>query len=182
MKQRSTWQEPELVARNAMSFYERFYEMYVALEKDGENLELLAADGHFQWEAVSENDGQVRINHPILLKRVELNFEPETPLFTISETEREPELYSSLFVDLNEILPAAIRKRNADLERSRYHPWGREGTTEFLKAFIQTISPTDGEFLDELSSESISSTRAYVGIWYSYYVAEAPELPTRSMP
>ncbi len=58
MKQRSTWQEPELVARNAMSFYERFYEMYVALEKDGENLELLAADGHFQWEAVSENDGR----------------------------------------------------------------------------------------------------------------------------
>jgi len=158
MEERSEWLKPELLARDAMSFYEKFYDIYVSLEKDGENLELLAADGHFQWEGDSEVDGKVLIQHPILLKRVELSFDPEKPQFIISDTDRDSELYSGLFVGLNHILPDAIPKRKKDLEGSGYHPWGKEDTTKFLKAFIQTISPTDGEFLEEPSTEAISPT------------------------
>ena len=44
---RKAWIEPELVARKAMSYFEVFYDMYSMLEKDGEELELLVADGHF---------------------------------------------------------------------------------------------------------------------------------------
>lgn len=157
LEQRAAWAEPELAARKAMTFYERMYEFYAALEKDGEDLELLVADGRFQWAASSSIDGEVRIDHPILLKRVELRFEPEVPEFVVGETDREPELYSSLFIDLNDVQPSAIRNRHTELEQAGYHPFGWDDTTAFLKAFIQTVSPIKGEFLDAPPTDGISS-------------------------
>ncbi|MBX3329427.1 MAG: hypothetical protein KF722_03420, partial [Nitrospira sp.] len=123
-EQRNEWIKPELAARKAMSFFEAFYDIYSAIEKDGEELELLVADGHFLWQATSGIDGSVTVHHPILFKRVELRFDPNIPEFTIHETDREPELYGSLFVDLQDIAPAAIRNRKAELENAGYHPLG----------------------------------------------------------
>lgn len=156
--QRKAWVEPELVARKAMSFFELFYDIYSAIEKDGEELELLVADGHFLWLAISGIDGPVEINHPILLKRVELRFDANIPEFTIHETDREPEIYSSLFPDLNEVAPGAIRNRKTELENTGYHPMGWDDTEAFLKAFIQTVSPLTGEYLDEIPREGPTST------------------------
>ncbi|MFZ2629124.1 MAG: AAA domain-containing protein, partial [Rugosibacter sp.] len=152
-EQRKAWVEPEIGARKAMSFFEVFYDIYSAIEKDGEELELLVADGHFLWQAVSDIDGPVAINHPILLKRVELRFDANIPEFTIHETDREPEIYGSLFPDLTDVAPGAIRNRKTELENAGYHPLGWDDTEAFLKAFIQTVSPLKGEYLGELPRE-----------------------------
>lgn len=157
-EQRKAWVEPEMVARKAMSFFEVFYDIYSAIEKDGEELELLVADGHFLWQAVSGIDGPVAINHPILLKRVELRFDANIPEFTIHETDREPEIYGSLFPDLTDVAPGAIRNRKTELDNAGYHPLGWDDTEAFLKAFIQTVSPLKGEYLDEVSLEGPTTT------------------------
>ncbi|WP_158302912.1 AAA domain-containing protein [Syntrophus aciditrophicus] len=157
-EQRKAWIEPELSARKAMSFFEVFYDIYSAIEKDGEGLELLVADGHFLWKATSGIDGPVTVHHPVLLKRVELRFDPNVPEFTIHETDREPELYGSLFVDLEDVAPAAIRNRKRELETSGYHPLGWDDTGAFLRAFIQTVSPLKGEFLDDLPHDGATAT------------------------
>lgn len=155
---RAQWIEPELAARRAMAFYERMYDLYVTLEKDGENLELMVADGRLQWLANSEVSGQVKIDHPILLKRVELRFNPNVPEFVVSDTEREPELYESLFVDLMNVMPVAIRSRSSELEQAGYHPAAFDETSSFLRAFIQTVSPTKGEFSEEEPAGPITAT------------------------
>lgn len=155
---RKDWVAPELLARRALQYYEKFYDAYAALEKDGEQLEILVADGRLQWTTQSEVDNQVTIDHPILLKRVELKFRPEIPEFLITETDRETEIYGSLFTDLTQILPTSIRNRKEELSQSGYHPFGWGDTTAFLKAFVQTLSPTKGEFLEEPTSSPISST------------------------
>lgn len=156
--QRKAWIEPEMAARKAMSFFEVFYDIYSAIEKDGEELELLVADGHFLWQAVSGIDGPVVVNHPILLKRVELRFDASVPEFTIHETDREPEIYGSLFVDLQDVAPTAIRSRKTELDNAGYHPLGWDDTEAFLKAFIQTVSPLKGEYLDEIPREGPTAT------------------------
>lgn len=156
-EQRKAWIEPEMAARKAMSFFEVFYDIYSAIEKDGEELELLVADGHFLWQAVSGIDGQVAVQHPILLKRVELRFDANIPEFTVHETDREPEIYGSLFVDLQEIAPTAIRNRKTELENAGYHPLGWDDTEAFLRAFIQTVSPLTGEYLDEIPRDGPSA-------------------------
>lgn len=157
-EQRKAWIEPEMAARKAMSFFEVFYDIYSAIEKDGEELELLVADGHLLWQAVSGIDGPVAINHPILLKRVELRFDANIPEFTIHETDREPEIYGSLFPDLTDVAPGAIRNRKTELENAGYHPLGWDDTEAFLKAFIQTVSPLKGEYLDEIPREGPTAT------------------------
>ncbi len=157
-EKRKAWSEPELIARKAMGFFQILYDLYSAIEKDAEELELLVADGHLLWQTISSTSGSVTIHHPILLKRVELRFDPSVPEFTIHETDREPELYDGLLIDLQDIAPAAIRNRKSELESASYHPWGWEDTEAFLRTFIQTLSPLNGEFLEEIPREGVTST------------------------
>jgi len=148
-KRRDAWAAPERIARQAMGIFEVLYSLHSTLEKDGEGLELMAADGRLLWRAESEREGIVVIDHPILLKRVELRFDPKgTPEFTVHETEREAEIYSGLFLDLKGVVHASIRSRKGELEDAGYHPLGHEDTEAFLKAFIQSVSPLAGQFLD----------------------------------
>lgn len=149
LEDRKKWTEPEKVARGAMRYFESFYTLYSKIEKEGEKLELLVADGMLSWNAESGIDGVVAIQHPIIFKRVELRFNPNIPEFTIHETDREVELYSNLFLDLKEVESLSIRNRKEELENSAYHPLGWEDTSAFLKAFALTVSPTKGEYLDE---------------------------------
>lgn len=146
---RKKWVDPELVARGAMRYFENFYTLYSKIEKEGEKLELLVADGFLSWSAESGVDGIVTIQHPIVFKRVELRFNANIPEFTVHETDREVELYSNLFLDLKDIKSVSIRNRKEELENSGYHPLGWEDTSAFLKAFALTVSPSKGEYLDE---------------------------------
>lgn len=82
------------------------------------------------------------------MKRVELQFNAKIPEFTIHETDRSAELYTGLFLDLQQISPVAIKNRKSELDSVGYHPLGWQDTEAFLKATVQTISPANGEFLD----------------------------------
>jgi very-short-patch-repair endonuclease len=155
---RTAWSTPERTARAAMAFFEAFYEIHSILEKDGERMELLAADGRLSWAATSSLGSKVDIDHPILLKRVELHFDPNVPEFTVRETDREPELYNALFIDLNEVEHAALRNRKSDLEAAGYHPFGWSDTEAFLRAFVQTLSPLAGEFIDGSAKPPLDTT------------------------
>ncbi len=146
---RRNWVDPEKISREAMKYYESFYTLYSKIEKEGEKLELLIADGVLSWSTESGIDGIVTIQHPIIFKRVELRFNPNIPEFTVHDTDRETELYSNLFLDLKEVESKSIRKRKDELESSSYHPLGWEDIEAFLKAFVITISPTQGEYLEE---------------------------------
>jgi very-short-patch-repair endonuclease len=147
--QREQWAGAEVAARKALGFFELFYEIHSAIERDGEQLELVAGDGRLNWRAVSSIEGTVPIDHPILLKRVELRFDASAAEFSIHETDRATELYSALFVDLQNTAAASLRNRTAELESAGFHPWGWEDTESFLKAVVQTLSPTSGRLLKE---------------------------------
>ena len=139
LEHRKKWAEPELIALGAMRYFENFYTLYSRIEKEGEKLELLVADGVLSWNTESGIDGAVSIQHPIVFKRVELRFNPNIPEFTVHETDREVELYNNLFLDLKEVESVSIRNRKEELENSGYHPLGWEDTS----AFLDIDSPSD---------------------------------------
>ena len=159
--QRHDWAIPERMARQALRFFETFYDLYSTIEKDREQLELILGDGHLLWRTDSAIDGQVDISHPVLLKRVELRFDANTPEFTVHDTDRETELYSSLFLDLKEVAPAAISTRKSELDAAGYHPLGWEETEAFLKALVQSISPINGEFLSSPTNNISNQPRMW---------------------
>lgn len=147
--QREEWIVTELAARKALHFFELFYEIHSAIERDGELLELVAADGRLNWRAVSSIEGSVPIDHPVMLKRVELRFDASAAEFSIHETDRPTELYSALFVDLQNTAAASLRNRTAELENAGLHPWGADETEIYLKTLVQTLSPTSGRLFKE---------------------------------
>ncbi len=147
---RKMWVEPEIRARAALNFFEKIYELYALLEKDGERLELLVADGVLNWQVRSVMElVDVQIHHPVLLKRVELSFDPSKPEFRVVETDRETELYTSLLIDLEGLNASGIDARQRELAAADYHPMGFADTQAFMTALVQTISPTRGVFIEE---------------------------------
>jgi len=59
---------------------------------EAERVELVLGDGILSWRRA---DGG--IYHPILLQRLQLQFDASVPEFTLSEADHPVELYSALF-------------------------------------------------------------------------------------
>ena len=109
---RNAWVQPEIRARAALAFFEKLYELYALLEKDGERLELMVADGVLNWRVRSVMElVDVHIQHPVLLKRVELFFDSSKPEFRVVDTDRDTELYTSLLIDLEGLNASGIDAR-----------------------------------------------------------------------
>lgn len=146
---RTAWVQPEIRAREALAFFEKLYGLHALLEKEGEQLELMVADGILNWQVRSVMESnEIRIQHPILLKRVELAFDATKPEFRVLDTDRETELYTSLLIDLEGQNSAGINARQQELSSGNYHPMGFADTQAFMTALVQTISPTHGIFLE----------------------------------
>jgi len=150
---RKAWVEPELRARGALAFFEKLYGLHALLEKDGEQLELMVADGMLNWQVRSVMELEdVRIHHPLVLKRAELSFDAKKPEFRVTDTERETEIYTSVLIDLEGLNAGGINARQQELSSANYHPMGFADTQGFMTALVQTISPTRGQFLEEPQS------------------------------
>ena len=160
---RNQWADAERPSRQAMGVFEVLYALHAEMEREGEQMELLAADGHLAWQTTSSISGPVSINHPILLKRVEITFDASVPQFLVVDSDREPELYTTLIADLTEVNHASFKHRQDELSEGEYHPFGYEDTDAFLKALAQTLSPLGGQYLDDTSA--IGSPGQDLCIW-----------------
>jgi hypothetical protein len=151
---RNEWRGPELRTREAFAFFERLYELHALLEKDGERLELMVGDGMLRWVARSNfEDQDVEILHPMLLKRVELLFDPKKPEFRIVETDRDTELYRAPLLDIENLNAAGLLQREKDLASAGYHPMGFQDTTAFCVSLVHTLSAAKGKWLDQPADE-----------------------------
>jgi len=140
---RTQWAENERPARQAMEVFEELYELRGTIDREGEAVELMIGDGLLDWP---RPDG--KIHHPILLQRVELQFDPHGPSFTILETERGPELYTSLLHSLADLDGKAMARWQAAMSQENYHPLGDAVTSAFLRHIVVQLS-AHGEFVDE---------------------------------
>ena len=141
--QRTQWAENERPARQAMAIFEELYELRGRIDREGEVGELVIGDGILDWP---RPDG--RIHHPILLQRVELQFDPSGPSFTIVETERGPELYTALLHTLEDLEARAIAAWQTAMSHENYHPLGDQTTSAFLRKIVVQLS-AQGEFVTD---------------------------------
>ncbi len=137
---RNEWAEGERPARAAMGIFERFYNLYGWIQKESERIEIMLGDGILNWR---RGDGS--INHPILLTRLQLEFNPSIPEFIITEADSETQLYSALFRSMTDVDGELVARFHEELGHGMYHPLGKTGTSEFLKRFVNQLSPR-GEY------------------------------------
>src|SRR6266702_5142657 len=140
---REEWAKNERPARAAMKLFETLYALYGRIEREAERVELVLGDGILSWRR-SEGD----IYHPILLQRLQLNFNAAVPEFTISEADHPVELYSALFQSMADVDGRAIGRSREELEQEGFHPLVNGATSGFLKRLVIQLSPR-GELLED---------------------------------
>lgn len=140
---REQWVKKELPARKAMEIFGQLYALRAQLEREAERVELILGDGILDWDPARSQNG---VYHPILLIRLQLSFNDQIPEFTLSATEHAPEFYTSMLQTLPEVNTTAIGQARREFEQNTVHPLGGEDTAQFLKRFINQLSPR-GELL-----------------------------------
>jgi hypothetical protein len=125
MAKRATWVQDETPSYQAMIIFERLYALQAQIERESERLELMVGDGLLVWQP----KGGTSINHPVLLLRIELHFQPEIPEFTLVQTDRPAELYTALFQSISGINASALASCRDALDQHGWHPLGGEETS-----------------------------------------------------
>jgi hypothetical protein len=139
---RLEWVKTEIPARATMKLFESLYALYGRIDREAERVDLVLGDGILSWR---RPDGA--IYHPILLQRLQLQFDASVPEFTLSEADHPVELYSALFQSMNDVDGRAIGRCREELEEEGFHPLINGSTSGFLKRLVVQLSPR-GEFLE----------------------------------
>src|SRR5712664_731654 len=140
---REEWAKYEKPARAAMKIFETLYSLYGRIDREAERVELVLGDGILSW---SRPEGS--IYHPILLQRLQLQFNAAVPEFTLSEADHPVELYSALFQSMTDVDGRAVGRCREELEQEGFHPLINGATSGFLKRLVVQLSPR-GELLED---------------------------------
>lgn len=141
-QKREKWREAERPARQAMVVFEKLYELHGMLQRESELFDLVVADGILSWQRPEGS-----IYHPLLIQRIQLEFDSKIPEFTVVDADVGCELYTSLFQTVSDVDPTSLAARRQELENGGYHPLSLD-TSAFLRGFVNHIS-FQGTFLDK---------------------------------
>lgn len=137
---RAQWAEAERVAIVARQLFERMHALWTMMQREGDHVELVLADGMLSVPAHG-------IQHPVLLQRLNLDFDPALTEFRLTVGTEPVELHRALLRLAPSIEARMIAHFDNDLEQQPVEPLGGESTTGFFRRLVQGLF-TDGEFLE----------------------------------
>ncbi|MDH4083022.1 MAG: AAA domain-containing protein [Nitrospira sp.] len=137
---RAKWADAERVAIAARQLFERIHALWTMMQREGDHVELVLADGVL---SVPEHC----IQHPVLLQRINLEFDPALPEFCLTVGTEQVELHRALLRLVPSIEGRMIAHFDKDLEGQPVEPLGGERTASFFRRLVQGLF-TDGEFLE----------------------------------
>lgn len=144
------WAVTERPARQAMHVFERLYALLGRIERESERVELMLGDGRLRRATETG-----LVDHPVLLQRVELEFDAGALEFRIVDADRAPELYGAVLQGDDGISGERLHQLQQELERAGFHPLGADGTGGFLQRIAGLLGP-NARFLtgDDASSRA----------------------------
>ena len=137
---RMKWIEAERPALSARKIFENIYALWTTMEREGDRLETVIADGMLCVE-----DHLVR--HPVLVQRISLDFDPSVPEFRFFTGLETVELQRTLLRLLPMIEGKMIAHFDQRLEEDPVEPLGGSDTEGFFRSLVQGLFK-DGDFLD----------------------------------
>lgn len=137
---RAKWAEAERPAIVARQLFERIHALWTMMQREGDRVELVLADGML---SVTEHF----IQHPVLMQRINLEFDPGLPEFRFNAGTEKMELHRALLRLVPSIEGRMIARFDKDLEEQPVEPLGGESTEGFFRRLVQGLF-NDGEFLE----------------------------------
>lgn len=141
VSKRKEWVERQKIILQTRNLFSDLYRLYFELQRESETKELIVANG------ILCDRRNPNIKHPVLTKRVKINYDPANNTVFVEEIESQPELYSIIFQTMEDINLQSINQLQADLQEKDYHPLDRNDTPGFLKTLVRLLS-ADSSFSD----------------------------------
>lgn len=142
---REQWVQIQQRIDKIRRFFNELYFIYSDLENDSEIIELMVGQGLLSCAT----DNVSRINHPILLKRVSMEFDSGKNILRIVDSNVDPEIYTMLLQRIDFINHSAVKALKEELADKFYHPLDRNDTPDFLKSFVHRLH-SESKYTDDL--------------------------------
>lgn len=133
--ERNQWQERQKTIEKTRKLFNDLYLKYIDLERDSELMELMVGQGIME----AEMPGSKKVYHPILLKKIAIEFDALNNIIKIVDTDSEPEIYTMLLQGINFINHSVIKNLKEELLENFYHPLDRNEATKFLKTLVHSL-------------------------------------------
>lgn len=140
-KKRDVWVANEMIAHKVDDIFNMLYQLYSILKKEAESIELVYGDG------ILACNYDKKIYHPILLQKVNLIFDANIPEFRIDISDKNPELYKSIFTLISNSNVELLLDIYKEFEIDKFSPLEIDKSNSFLNRVINALSP-DGKFLE----------------------------------
>lgn len=135
-KKRNEWLESELPKKKVMDLYNSLYTLYADIKREGEAVELILGNALLKWDY----DGTY-VSHPLLLRRVILDFDPTKPEFTVTLDESGTELYTALLRALPGVEQTMLNALISEVEESSYHIADVDNWKTLLERLVAVLHP-----------------------------------------
>lgn len=133
--ERAKWAIRQQSIAQTRNFFTNLYYNYIDLNRDSETIELMIGQGVLKCTT----DNGERISHPILLKRVILEFDSFSNTLYIVDSNTESEIYTMLFQRINYVNHSEVKTLKDELLENFYHPLDRNDTPDYLKSFAHRL-------------------------------------------
>lgn len=148
-KQRNLWVERQKKIEKTRNFFNELYYCYIELERDSETIEFMVGQGVLECKM----QNSLCTYHPILLKRVSLEFDSKNNVITIIDSNTNSEIYTMLLQEIDYINHSSVKGLKEELSESFYHPLDRNDTPDYLKSFVHKLH-SDSKYVDESATTS----------------------------
>lgn len=145
LQKREDWRTKELPKREGLNLYNNLFELYSRIKRESESVELILGDGHIKWLT-----NERFIDHPVLLQKVNLEFNPDKPSFIIKCDELKTELYTPMLRAIPSINQSMLPDIIQEAENI-YHIADRENNIEFFKRLINVVDQ-NGRYVEDFNN------------------------------
>lgn len=133
--EREQWVERQKLIEATRKLFNELYLKYTDLNRDSEILELMVGQGIMECETLANK----KVRHPILMKKVSMDFDALNNVIRIVDTDSEPEIYTMLLQTINFINHSAVKNLKEVLLENFYHPLDRIESPNFLKTLVHSL-------------------------------------------
>jgi very-short-patch-repair endonuclease len=140
------WAVTAIAAYEVNLVFNVLFDIRADMEREAERHELVLGDGLLNWYRPSGG-----IHFPVLLQRLQLEYDPSIPEFTLAESDRPAELNASLLRHAR-VDGAVVAGLIAETQRLLVSPLGAERTTDFLRTLAASIAP-NGQYVADGAPE-----------------------------
>ena len=138
---RSQWIRAERPSRNLERVWNDLFAIHNDQKREAEKFDLMLGSGIFAVKSA-----ETTIHHPLVMRKVTLEFEPISSEFRFVDKEHKSEFFSSAFIG-KEFEYFDVRRWSETLLLNNFHPLDAEPLVRFYRAIVGSLG--DGKYTDE---------------------------------